>query len=403
MGTQMKVILYVLDGCQVKALKRVDTLEAREIRRRALIYENAKTIYPSLTGPGHASILTGVQPGSHGLISHMYWDWDGGVKNIYSDAAFESPTLFELLAKRGVKSQGHGNYFRRGINDPYTRRMLKWLANRVEGSATISSAVDSMPVLERFVKRRVAGTLEGVDEKIADSAEPVHYVVDNHVDKSSHKYGPESTEYHKSIESALSSILQLLNTLDSRRQEYTVIVTSDHGHMSVDDKLQADDLDLSGAGYPIKETKLLNANLVVTYGEAEVTAVAVVVSRHIQVYVKDKTKIGRIAQALYSKRFVDRLLVGGEIGEWGVTNARTGDIIGSLKENMGFAELPIGERGDHGGFTDDEMNVPLWLLGPRIAPATKSGGRTVDIAPTVHRLLGVNPNGARYDGEPLGF
>lgn len=400
----MKTIIYVLDGCQVKALNQVDTPEARLIRRRALVYENAKTIYPSLTGPGHASILTGVRPGSHGLISHMYWDWkEGGVKNIYSDAAFESPTLFELLAKQGIKSQGHGNYFRRGINDPYTRKMLKWLANRVEGSAAISSAVDSMPTLERFVKRRVSGTLEGVDERIADSAEPVHYVVDNHVDKSSHKYGPASTEYHNSIESALSNIQQLINTLDSRRQDYTVIVTSDHGHMSVDDKLKAEDLDLKEAGYPIKETKLLNANLVVTYGGAETTAVVVVVSRHIQAYVKDKTKIGKIAQALYAKGFVDRLLMGKEIGEWGVANTRTGDIIGSLKENMGFAELPIGERGDHGGFTDDEMCVPLWLLGPRTPPATRTGARTIDIAPTIHTLLGAEPDGARYDGQPLSF
>lgn len=397
----MKAILYVLDGCQVKALDQVDTPEAREVRRRALIHQNAKTIYPSLTGPGHASILTGVRPGGHGLISHMYWDWSGTIKNIYSDAAFESPTLFELLGEDGIKSQGHGNYFRRGINDPFTKKTLKWIANRVEGSAAISSAVDSMPILERFVKRRVAGTLDGVDEKISDSPEPVHYVVDNHVDKSSHKYGPTSTEYRKSIESAMSNILQLLNTLDSRRQEYVVIVTSDHGHMSVDEKLNAEQLDLQEVGYPIREIKLLNANLVVTYGTTEITAVSVVVSRHIQVYVKDKSKIGRITQALYAKPFIDRLLVDKEIDEWGVGNTRTGDIIGSFKENMGFAELPIGERGDHGGFTDDEMLVPLWILGPKIKPGIRSGGGTVDIAPTIHALLGANPNGTRFDGKPI--
>ncbi|MEM3710457.1 MAG: alkaline phosphatase family protein [Thermoprotei archaeon] len=398
----MKIILYVLDGCQVGALSQVGTPEARELEKRALIYTDAQTIYPSLTGPGHASILTGVRPTTHGLISHMYWDREGGsIKNIYSDSAFESPTLFELLSQRGVKSLGHGNYFRRGIADTYSRRALKWLANRLEGSATISSAVDAMPFLERFVKRKVAGTLEGVDEKIADSSENVHYVVDNHVDKSSHKYGPTSTQYFKSIEEAMSNILELLNTLDSRRQEYTVIVTSDHGHTSVDNKLTADALDLKEVGYPLREAKLLNSNLVVFYGGAEITAVSVVVSRHIQVYLKDKSKIGRVREALLAKPFIDRLLVGGEIDEYGAGNRRTGDIIGSFKENIGFAELPIGEKGDHGGFTEDEMRVPLWLISTRINPGTKRGGATVDIAPTVYSLLGLSLNGERFHGEPL--
>jgi predicted AlkP superfamily pyrophosphatase or phosphodiesterase len=399
----MKIILYVLDGCQVKALDRVNTPEARELRKRALIYKNAKTIYPSLTGPGHASIITGVTPGTHGLISHMYWDWNGGVKNIYSDAAFESPTVFELLSKQDLKSQGHGNYFRRGINDSFTRKTMKWFANRLESSAFISNAVGSVPQIERFVKRGVAGTLKDVDIRIAESNEPIHYVVDNHVDKSSHKYGPSSTEYYRSIEAAMSNIIELTNTLDSRREEYAVIVTSDHGHMSVDDKVSADVLDLQTVGYPIKETKLLNANLIVFYGTNEITAVSVVVSRHVQVYVKDKTKIGKIRNALCEKPFIDKLLVGKGIDSWGVNNPRTGDIIGSFKENIGFVELPIGEKGDHGGFTDDEMCVPLWMLGTKVKSGVAVGGKTVDVVPTVYSLLGAKPNGVSFHGESLKF
>lgn len=397
----MKIILYVLDGCQLRALESTDTPEARELKRRARIYTDAQTIYPSLTGPGHASILTGVKPGAHGLVSHMYWAWDSGAKNIYSDAAFESPTVFEFLSTRGFRAKGYGNYFRRGLADAPTRRVLKWLANRVEGSPTASNLVDSIPLVERLVKRGVAGTLEGVEEKIVDSTEQLYYVVDNSVDKASHRYGPSSTEYVGTLERALGNILSLINRLDSAGQEYALIVTSDHGHTGVEEKLDVEALDLSEVGYPIRETKLVNANLVVTYGGGDVSAAALVVSRHIQFYLRDKSKIGRLKKALEEKPFVDRILVGDEIAEWGVSNPRTGDIIGGLKENFGFAELPIGERGDHGGFTEDEMRVPLWILGTRIRPGVARGGGTLCVAPTICSLLGVGLNGTRFHADPL--
>jgi predicted AlkP superfamily pyrophosphatase or phosphodiesterase len=398
----MKAILYVLDGCQVDALRQVDTPEARELRRRALIYEGAETIYPSLTGPGHASIITGVKPGAHGLVSHMYWDWGGAAaKNIYSDAAFQRPTVFKLLSESGVMSQGHGNYFRGGLNDPPTKRALKWLAGRLEASAAVSSLVDSMPRVEKLLKRSVAGSLEGLEQRITESRDQVHYVVDNRVDKASHKYGPDSTEYAATLEDSCSNIMSLLNALESARQDHLLIVTSDHGHMAIKHKVDADSLDLNEVGLPIRDTMVLNANLVVTYGTVGVEAVAVVVSRHIQVYVKDKTKIGRIAQALSKKPYIHKLLVGSGIHEWGVANQRTGDIIGGFRDNVGFAELPIGERGDHGGFSRQEMEVPLWFIGPNIGPGVKRGAHTVDIAPTLCGLLGVSTDGTRFDGEVL--
>ncbi len=399
----VKVVLYILDGCQVKALDELDTPEARILRDRALIYNDATTIYPSLTGPGHASIITGLKPSGHGLISHMYWDWSSGIKNIYSDAAFQQPTLFELLVKQGIHAQGHGNYFRRGISDPPTKRMLKWLANRVEGNTSISNLMEHMPSLEKFVKHRVAGTLNGLDQKIVDSKDNLHYVVDNRVDKSSHKYGPSSTEYQKSLETAMSDVVQLLNTFQSRREDYAVIVSSDHGHMGVENKINAESLDLTEVGLPLKEAKVLNANLVVTYGRERVTAVSVVVSRHLQVYLEDKTKVNRVREALAAKTFVDRVLTGDQVAEWGVANSRTGDILAGFKEHVGFAELPIGERGDHGGFTEDEMRVPLWILGSKVTPGLKRGGRTIDIVPTVYKLLGAKMNGERFHGEPLGL
>jgi predicted AlkP superfamily pyrophosphatase or phosphodiesterase len=388
-----------MDGCQVDALNKVDSPEATETKKRALIVDHASTIYPSLTGPGHASILTGVQPAKHGLVSHMYWDWSSGIHNIYSDQAFEAPTIFELLSKRGFKSEGHGNYFRKGITDSFGKKTLKWVANRAEKSTLITNTLESMPGFEKFLKKSVAGTVERLDEKVADSDAPLHYVLDNRVDKASHKHGPNSTDYSDAIRTAMANLLGLMNALDSRKQEYVIFVTSDHGHTTVDDKVNGADLDLSEVGLPIKKSEVINANLIVEYGSGSTDAVAVVVSRHIQVYLRDKSKTAKVTEALMKKRFVDKLLVGQQIAEAGVANQRTGDIIGGFKDNIGFVELPIGEKGDHGGFTEKEMLVPLWVIGSKVKPGTIQGGGTVDIAPTIFSLLGTDE--ARFDGKPI--
>jgi len=388
-----------MDGCQVDALNRVDSSEANEAKRKALIVEPTSTIYPSLTGPGHASILTGVLPAKHGLISHMYWDWGSGIHNIYSDQSFEAPTLFELLSKRGFKSEGHGNYFRRGITDPFSKKTLKWVANRAEKSTFITNTLESMPGFEKFLKRSVAGTVERLDEKVADSNAPLHYVLDNRVDKASHKHGPNSTDYSNAIQTAMANLVGLINALESRKQDYVIFVTSDHGHTTVDDKVNAADLDLSEVGLPIKNSEVINANLIVEYGQSSTEAVAVVVSRHIQVYLKDKSKTARVTEALAKKRFVDKLLIGDQIAGTGVANPRTGDIIGGFKDNVGFIELPIGEKGDHGGFTEKEMLVPLWVIGSKVKPGTVHGEGTVDIAPTIFSLLKTDE--ARFDGKPI--
>ncbi|PSN85245.1 hypothetical protein B9Q11_00190 [Candidatus Marsarchaeota G2 archaeon ECH_B_SAG-F08] len=395
----MKIVLYVLDGLQVDALNSIETPESLELKKRAVLVEQANTIYPSLTGPGHASILTGLLPSSHGLISHMYWDFRKGLKNIYSDSAFQSSTLFELLAQKGIKSAGHGNYFRRGISDGAKKRFLKWMANKLERASFVTNALEAMPVVERYLKKSVAGTLKNVQDKVVNSNATVHYILDNSTDKASHKYGPLSSEYHNAIEKGLCTLLDLINALDSKGEQYVVFVTSDHGHTTVDSKLNAQDMDLGEIGLPILKSKVINANLILEYGQASTEAVCVIVSRHVQVYLKDKSKTKKVAECLLKKGFFDRLLIGEEIEKIGVSNKRTGDIIGSLKDDFGFVEMPIGVKGDHGGFTQKEMNVPLWILGNKIVPQKIKRADVIDIAPTIFALLGLN--GAKFDGSAI--
>jgi len=48
--------------------------------------------------------------------------------------------------------------------------------------------------------------------------------------------------------------------------------------------------------------------------------------------------------------------------------------------------------GEHGGFTDEDVNVPIVISNPNLAPQKiQAPVRTMQIAPTILQLLGLNP------------
>jgi len=58
-----------------------------------------ETVFPTLTRPNHASMVTGVYPDKHGVLGNEYWD--NGIKKYRK---IDSPTIFEILRKHGKKS-----------------------------------------------------------------------------------------------------------------------------------------------------------------------------------------------------------------------------------------------------------------------------------------------------------
>jgi hypothetical protein len=73
------------------------------------------------------------------------------------------------------------------------------------------------------------------------------------------------------------------------------------------------------------------------------------------------------------------------------TDPRAPDIIALGKP--GTIYTTSGNKiGEHGGFTDEDVNVPIVISNPNLAPQTiRTPVRTMQIAPTILQLLGLNP------------
>jgi predicted AlkP superfamily pyrophosphatase or phosphodiesterase len=60
-------------------------------------------VFPSVTYPAHASIVTGVSPARHGVLFNMIWSPTGGPSRWYEEAGdLRAPTLWEIARAAGL-------------------------------------------------------------------------------------------------------------------------------------------------------------------------------------------------------------------------------------------------------------------------------------------------------------
>ncbi|MBI4179127.1 alkaline phosphatase family protein [bacterium] len=80
---------------------------------------------------------------------------------------------------------------------------------------------------------------------------------------------------------------------------------------------------------------------------------------------------------------------------------RAPDILVVAKD--GYETAWSWHKGRHGGYSRDEMIVPLIVIGPGIRPQRILRARTIDIAPTILKLMGRSDPEAPFDGKTLEF
>jgi hypothetical protein len=76
---------------------------------------------------------------------------------------------------------------------------------------------------------------------------------------------------------------------------------------------------------------------------------------------------------------------------------RAGDLVAFAAPGWDFGNV---HRAGHGGLRPGDMHVPILIAGPGITKGTLPVARTVDLAPTILRLLG-RPVPPGLDGQPL--
>lgn len=397
-------------GLQVPAL--------REMARSGAWSEGARSVFPTVTYPAHASIATGANPATHGIISNLAWDplnknnrgWRWYAEDIHA------PTLWDAALARGLRTAliwwpatvgARGTVVVPEIWRSGTEEDLK-LA-RALATPGIMDAVAA-----RFPNFRAGFMPPNVkDESLADFAVHLIETLRPHllllhmteVDHEQHSAGPFSAKALAAVENADRQITRLIAAAKTAAiwNETALIVVSDHGFAAISQRVRPGVL-------------LLEKGLVTLDQRNRITdwkAYLAASGGYAYVYVKDPN------DAETRKALFESLLPLAGKSASGIRQVYTqkeirdkgGDPSAylALEGAEGFA-ITEGYRGDYispstvmgtHGYDPERpaMLASLLVYGPAIAPGKLERARLIDVAPTVAGWLGLKLEKA--EGAPL--
>ena len=194
----MKILLIVMDGMRPDSLEGISRAE-RFIGESAGSLA-AKTVYPPVTLPAHVSLIYGVKPDLHGVNT-----------NVFTPMPVQLDGLFDVL----FYSDKHCAF----MNSWDEFRDLYHPGNIKHHYLTQDYEYDKYYLLDRMVKDE---TIRYLATRNPDFV----FTYFGWTDIAGHRKGWMSEEYIEAVRSSWDLAGEIIDTLDD---EWTVIVTADHG------------------------------------------------------------------------------------------------------------------------------------------------------------------------------
>jgi len=240
--TPQTVLLISVDGFRWDYFQKADTPNLDKLIEEGVKAESLKPVFPSKTFPNHYTIVTGLYPEHHGIVSNRMYDpnmnayFSLGDRNAVSDGRwYGGEPLWVTAEKQNVIS---ATYFWpgseaeiEGIRPSY----WKEYNGRTPNSERISQILKWLELPEE--KRPRFLTLYFSD-----------------TDNAGHRYGPDSPEVVEAIRKIDQNMGELIAGLKARDwfDKINIIITSDHGMTAtskdrvifLDNYISLDDVDV---------------------------------------------------------------------------------------------------------------------------------------------------------------
>ncbi|KIW93507.1 uncharacterized protein Z519_06112 [Cladophialophora bantiana CBS 173.52] len=258
-------ILISLDGFRADFLNRNITPALHAFIASGVSPKYMLPSFPSVTFPNHFTLVTGLYPESHGVVSNQFWDpvlqeefWYTNINVSMQPKWWNGEPLWVTAEHQGVRSAIHmwpGS-------EAHIPDVEPTYVDKYNGSEVLSRKVDR--VLQWL-------DLPGDDDEAAAAHEDLRpqfiaaYVPN--VDADGHLYGPNSTEIRATIADVDSMLTLLIEGLLARNltEIVNLVIVSDHGMAttSTNRLIQLDDLmDMSLVdhidGWPLRGLRLKN-------------------------------------------------------------------------------------------------------------------------------------------------
>ena len=193
----MKVLLILVDGMRPDALERIP--QAQALMQKAAYALDTRTVMPSVTLPCHVSWFHSVDPTRHGTST-----------NIYMPQVRPINGLCEVLRNSGKTSAFFYNWEQlRDLTRPGSLSFSYfWQGKRCGYDVANDKVTDA--------------AIEYLNQYETDFA----FLYLGYVDEAGHRHGWMSDEYMEAMDNSWKNIERIMNALP---EDYTVIVTADHG------------------------------------------------------------------------------------------------------------------------------------------------------------------------------
>jgi predicted AlkP superfamily pyrophosphatase or phosphodiesterase len=232
------VVLVSFDGFANEYLDRFDLPNFQRAIRSGVRADSLVSVFPSLTFPAHYSIVTGLHPEHHGIVSMSFYDQARKQMYDYQSPAVEDGTwyrgepLWITAEKQGMVSATcywvGSEAAIDGVRPTYWRKFAEQLKN----------------------DERVDTVLQWL--RLPDEQRP-HFITlyFSDVDGAGHRFGPDSPEVQKAAAEMDHELGRLLDGIDSSpvRDRVYLLLVSDHGMAKVprENNIPIDDIvDLTG-------------------------------------------------------------------------------------------------------------------------------------------------------------
>jgi predicted AlkP superfamily pyrophosphatase or phosphodiesterase len=364
-AAEPRYILFITaDGFRTDYIEWYHPPHLERLIAEGVRVKQATNVFPTLTTPNMTSLVTGALPRTTKIAVNSQYvrELDQIVSRPRDNAA---ETIAETLRKAGWPTASVNHFMLQDRGADVFRS-----AGYDDAEKTTEAVIDLLKVK----KSRFVGVIFGA------------------TDHAGHGNGPESPQVKEAVMAIDQAVGRLVATLKELGiyDETLITFNADHG-MSAFEKKKAGiepARALADAGFRVatKESELKPDTqiIVLSFG------VRVVYFR--KVTEAEKQKARAILSAIESTELLDRA----KLDALGCHDNRSGDVI--VSPLPGYTISGAGNRGgQHGRFT--EQNPILIFRGPGFKRgATVEGARTIDIVPTLLRLVKVAP-AATVDGK----
>lgn len=368
------VIVLSLDGVRADYPDRAPLPGFSRIAREGARAARLEPVFPPITFPAHVTLATGASVDRHGIVANDFRDAERGRFRYENDPSWQQAEPIWVAAERqGVPS---AVYFWVGSDGPWRGTAARYFERPFDDDVPEAKKVDrilawlDLPPAER--PRLVLSWWHGAD-------------------RAGHRSGPDAPAVNAAMAEQDAQLVRLLAGLDARKAwaDTTLLLVSDHGMAQVSEGI---DLAASLAEQGIESE---------TYPSGGIAAI----------HLADPAQRDAAKAALEAIPGVRAYASDALPAAWRYGPAsRLGDFVavtepprvfrgGTLQRVSAGVGLMNGAHGYDAARQD--MAAVFYAMGRGVAPGLALGTvSSLDVAPTIARLLGIDPP-AQSEGKPI--